>query len=352
MTTRSLLGAAVIAAVTLSLPAQTTTSIVADKDTALYESASGTLANGGGSTLFAGLTGQPKLRRTLLHFDVANVIPQGSRVLSAQLEVSVINVAAPNPMAAAHRVTQAWSEGTTVAPGGQGGGGTAQSGDATWLHSDYPNSFWSSPGGDFATLASFSIPLATSSSVSSPVPGLISDVQNWLDAPANNFGWLLIGDEATPGGAAKIHSRESSNSTKHARLIVSYLMPGEVAAWGNGCPVGAGTMNLALSGVANGGVTIPLTYSNAPLSSIGATFFALDLAPAGVELSVSCSAYLPLAGVILAGVTFATDAIGNGAASFTVPAGFPGYLIACQGAVLDGTPSVFALSNAGVMLTQ
>ena len=65
-----------MAAVIASLPAQTTTSIVVGKDAALYESASGTLANGGGSTLFAGLTGQPKIRRTLLHFDVANVIPQ------------------------------------------------------------------------------------------------------------------------------------------------------------------------------------------------------------------------------------------------------------------------------------
>ncbi|MGK0154087.1 MAG: hypothetical protein ACI9SE_001038 [Neolewinella sp.] len=352
MTMRSLLVAAAIAAVVPSLSAQTTTTIVVDKDTILYESAAGTLANGGGTTLFAGLSGQPKVRRTLLHFDVASAIPAGSRVLSARLEVHVISVAAPNPMAAAHRVTQAWSEGTTVAPGGQGSGGTAQNGDATWLHTDYPNSLWNTPGGDFDGQPSFSMPLTTGSSVSSPFAGLIGDVQSWLDAPANNFGWLLMGDEATSGGAAKLFSRESANSTNHARLILSYLMPGEVAAWGTGCPVGAGTMNLALSGIANGGVTIPLSYSNAPLSSIGATYFALDLAPAGVELFSSCSVYLPLAGTIVSGAIFSTDASGNGADSFTVPAGFPGFLVACQGAVLDGTPSVFALSNAGVMLTQ
>jgi hypothetical protein len=111
-------------------------------------------------------------------------------------------------------------------------------------------------------------------------------------------------------------------------------------------------MSMALSGVASGGATIPFTYSDAPLSSIGATFFALDFAPAGVELFSACSAYLPLSGVILSGATFTTDAIGNGTASLTIPVGFPGYLIACQGAALTGTPSVFALSNAGVILTQ
>lgn len=349
---RYLIVATAIAAVTPSISAQTTTTIVVDKDATLYESPTGTLANGGGTVLFDGLTGQPKLRRTMLQFDVASAIPSGARVLSARLELNVISAVAPNPMAAAHRITQAWSEGTTVAPGGQGGGGTAQAGDATWLHSDYPNSLWSAPGGDFAAQASFSMPLATGSNFSSPFPDLISDVQSWLDAPANNFGWLLIGDETTTGSAAKFHSRESSNSTNHPRLIVAYLMPGEVVAWGTGCPTGAGSMSLALSGVANGGVTIPLTYSNAPLSSIGATFFALDLAPVGAELFPSCLAYLPLAGVIVAGATFTTDASGNGAASFTVPAGFPGFLVACQGAVLDGTPTVFALSNAGLMLTQ
>lgn len=349
---RSLLVTAAIAAVIPSVSAQTTTTIVVDQDTILYESATGVLANGGGTTLFAGLTGQAKIRRTLLHFDVASAIPPGSRVLSARLELHVISAAAPNPMATAHRVTQAWSEGTTVAPGGQGSGGTAQNGDATWLHTDYPNSLWNTPGGDFDAQPSFSMPLTTGSSVSSPAAGLIGDVQNWLDAPANNFGWLLIGDEATSGGAARLYSRESPSSTNHARLILAYLMPGEVATWGSGCPVGAGTMNLAVSGVANGGATIPLTYSSAPLSSIGATFFALDLVPGGVELFPSCSVYLPLAGAIVSGAIFTTDGSGNGADSFTVPAGFPGFLVVCQGAVLDGTPSVFALSKAGLMLTQ
>ena len=350
MTTRILRAAAAIAVAIPSLSAQTTTTIVVDKDTALYESATGTLANGGGTILFAGLTGQPAIRRVLLHFDVASAIPAGARVLSARLEVTVISSTLPNPVATAHRLTQSWSEGTTVAGGGQGSGGTAQAGDATWLHTDYPNAFWNTPGGDFAAQPSFSMPLAIGSSVSSPLPGLIDDVQDWLDNPGNNFGWLVKGDETVPGGAVRMHSRESANTTNHSRLIVSYLTPGEVGPWGIGCPIGASTMNLALTGVASGGTTIPINYSGAPLSSIGATFFSLDLTPAGVELSPSCSAYL--GGTLVPGTTFLTDGSGNGAASFTVPAGFPGYLVVCQGAVLTGTSIVFALSNAGVMLTQ
>jgi hypothetical protein len=50
--------------------AQTTVVLTADKDNTLYESPTGSLSNGAGSYLFGGVTGQPGIRRTLVHFNV------------------------------------------------------------------------------------------------------------------------------------------------------------------------------------------------------------------------------------------------------------------------------------------
>src|SRR5688572_4339283 len=61
--------------------------IPALKDTTLYESATGHLANGGGSFFFAGRTGQQSefRRRGLIAFDVAAFVPAGAVINSAQL---------------------------------------------------------------------------------------------------------------------------------------------------------------------------------------------------------------------------------------------------------------------------
>jgi hypothetical protein len=351
---RTPLAIAVLASATCSLSAQSTATIVVDKDATLYESATGIIANGSGTAMFVGMSSVPAARRALLHFDVAASIPAGSRVLSAQLELSVQTSATPLPLLTdAHRLTQDWAEGPTVAPGGQGVGGPALVGDATWLHTSYQTTFWTSPGGDFVATPSFSFELAASGmTVVSSSTGLIDDVQTWLNNPSSNFGWLLKGDETLASTATKITTHESPNTSEHARLVISYLAPGEVGSWGTGCPVGSGVMTLTPVGVASGGALVPLNYTNAPTSSIGTTFFALGLVASGIELFPSCPAYLPLSGVIVAGPTLLTDAAGNGTLSFSVPVGFPGYLIVCQGAVLDSSPIGVTLSNASVMLTQ
>jgi hypothetical protein len=106
-----------------------------------------------------------------------------------------------------------------------------------------------------------------------------------------------------------------------------------------------------VTGTATGGAVLPITYSNAPSSSIGANFFSLALDPIGTPLFANCSAYLPLAGTIISGDAFVVVG-GVSSTNFTVPVGFPGFLINVQAAVLDTTPLGFSLSNSGVMLTQ
>jgi hypothetical protein len=53
-----------------------------------------------------------------------------------------------------HRVTSGWTEGTDNAEGDREGSGTAASSGATWLFRDFPDTTWSTAGGDFAAEAS------------------------------------------------------------------------------------------------------------------------------------------------------------------------------------------------------
>ena len=70
-------------AIPVALAQTTTVTLNPDKDNTLYESATGSLSNGAGAYLFSGVTGQPGIRRTLVHFNVAGSVPAGARIVSA-----------------------------------------------------------------------------------------------------------------------------------------------------------------------------------------------------------------------------------------------------------------------------
>ena len=40
---------------------------------------------------------------------------------------------------------------------------------------------------------------------------MVADVQSWLDNPASNFGWLVLGDESTIATAKRFDTRESAS---------------------------------------------------------------------------------------------------------------------------------------------
>jgi len=349
-----LVASAALVAFCPPLVAQTTVTLTSDKDTTLYEEASGSLANGSGTSVFCGVVGFNggfTKRRTLLHFDVAGQLPAGARILSAELDLFVAQSTAFLPIPTfGHLVTQDWSEGATIANGGGGQGGPAVAGETTWLHTNYPNSTWNTPGGDFAAAPSFVFDLASLGPTTAGVAsGMVADIQSWLDAPATNFGWVLKTDEQVPSTARRIYSREF-NSTPPS-LTITYLSPGQTGTYGTGWPVNGAPFQLDVTGTANGGAVLPITYNNAPSPSVGANFFSLALDPVGTPLLPQSLAYLPLSGTLLPGAVFLT-AGGASATTFTVPAGFPGVLIVVQAAVIDSNPLGFSLSNAGVMLTQ
>jgi len=121
-----------------------------------------------------------------------------------------------------------WGEGASNADGDGGGGRGAQAapGDATWVNTFYPDQLWGAEGGDFATSPTSSIVVSAEGffSFDSTVDaGLVTDVQQWLDQPDTNFGWLLKAtDEAFIGSAKRFATRENAEPTFQPMLTVTY----------------------------------------------------------------------------------------------------------------------------------
>lgn len=49
---------------------------------------------------------------------------------------------------------------------------------------------------------------------------MIADVQAWLDNPASNFGWLVLGDETGIATAKRFDTRESASPPV---LTIAYI---------------------------------------------------------------------------------------------------------------------------------
>jgi glucose/arabinose dehydrogenase len=203
--------------------------IDASKDNTLFENAAGTVSNGAGQYLFTGRTEQgfDYLRRTLIAFDVAGSIPPGSLIQSVELTLNMSKARTAVPRTTdLRRVTADWGEGTSDAIGEEGGGTLATADDATWIHTFYDTDFWSSGGGDFASTVSASVDVAGLGPYTwGSTTEMVADVQSWLDAPAANFGWILIGNEAASGSAKRLDSRENGDPVNEPSLTVGFEPP-------------------------------------------------------------------------------------------------------------------------------
>lgn len=196
------------------------------KDNTLYDSPTGAVSNGAGESLFAGTTAANLARRAVLAFDVASQIPPGSVVNSASLALTVTRRSAlPIVEVSAHPLVSAWGEGTSDAALNEGGGAVATPGDATWIHTFFPDEFWDSQGGDFEPVASASTDVGSSGTYTWSSSELVSDVQSWVDNPGTNFGWIMIGDESTSTTARRFGSRENANPALRPVLTVDYSPP-------------------------------------------------------------------------------------------------------------------------------
>ncbi len=197
-------------------------------DNTLYESATGHLSNGAGQHFFAGRTSTTSggaIRRGLVWFDIETSIPPGATVTNAVLRLHMSRTITGSQNVSLHRATASWGEGASAAPGEEGGGATAQSGDATWQHRFHDTNFWSTAGGDFdpgalAVTAISGIGFYEWSSSS-----LIEHIQDIVDGEVDNAGFMLVGNETTAATSKRFDTRENTVSANRPVLIVGYEEP-------------------------------------------------------------------------------------------------------------------------------
>lgn len=193
------------------------------RDNTLLQDPIGALSNGSGPVLFAGINSGGTVRRAVLLFDVAAALPPGSVVTSATLTMQMDQTNSGNYTVSLHRVSAAWGEGASSISGGFGA--PSEAGDATWIHTFYADGFWANAGGDFVASSASTEVDAPGSYVWGSTPGMIGDVQGWLDQPATNHGWLLKGDESSVPTVKRFGSRENNNANSRPRLTVEFEPP-------------------------------------------------------------------------------------------------------------------------------
>lgn len=217
------------------------------KDNTLYEDG-GDVSNGAGEYLFAGQTANTNnnlLRRAVLAFSLTGNIPSDAVITSVTLDMTMSMSIVGEANVALHRLTADWGEGTSDAPGQEGRGTDATSGDATWLNTFFGGGTWTTAGGDFAPTASATVGVAGNDTYTwGTTSALVADVQAWVDNPSSNYGWIVLGDETLPPPTTKrFNSRENGTAEERPSLTVNFTSPGlifidgfesgDTAAWTN-----------------------------------------------------------------------------------------------------------------------
>jgi hypothetical protein len=206
--------ATVLGGISPSLAIADIINISPSKDNTLYEfiPADGDLSNALGFHFFVGETAMGELRRGVLAFDIAGSIPSGSTILEVTLSLNMSRTADNTARTVElHKLLADWGEGTSHATGDEGMGAPATTNDATWRHRFFDTIFWTTEGGDFSVTVSASQSVGAIGAYTWSSPQMVADVQSWLDNPATNFGWLVLGDESAILTAKRFDTRESAS---------------------------------------------------------------------------------------------------------------------------------------------
>ncbi len=149
---------------------ETADTFTSSKDTMIFQNNPNN-SLGGGIVMYAGTNSAQSIRRGLVDFDIADHIPQGAIIASAQLTLTYAaasgggggggggggNTGSPNSFnIGLYRLLANWGEGivgTGTGTSGVGQGQPANPGDATWSDAFSNTSPWSNPGGDFVSTA-------------------------------------------------------------------------------------------------------------------------------------------------------------------------------------------------------
>lgn len=199
------------------------------RDNTLYEHEAGGLSNGVGEHLFTGRVGPGGgggIRRAVMAFDVAAAVPEGAAINDVVLTLNMSRTIGGTHMTTLHRLTADWGEGTsdasTVGTGEEGIGITPTTNDATWIHTFFDSDMWAAPGGDFLQATSASQEVSVIGQYTFTSEEMIDDVQQWLDDPSSNFGWILVGNEESTNTTKRFDSRENTTEQNRPRLTIIY----------------------------------------------------------------------------------------------------------------------------------
>jgi hypothetical protein len=185
--------------------------------------------NMGAQTHFsAGTTLNSNFNRGLFRFDLTGQIPAGSRIKSVTVALVVVGQPVDEPAESnfrLHRLLKPWGEGNKFNTNNIGRGALATTNEATWMHRfALTTNTWATPGGaatnDYVAIHS------GEQFVYGPnlyiFQCAVSDVQDWLDHPETNFGWLLkTEDETVHTTARRFGSRE--NPFNEPTLTIDYV---------------------------------------------------------------------------------------------------------------------------------
>ena len=203
--------------------------ITSDRDATIYEEDT-TAANGVGEVAWAGTDSSGNARRALFHFNLSS-IPANAVVTSAELELTAITEGLETycPSFGVYRVTQRWSEGPANPAGNELSGTVAFIGDATWSHASYSTVPWISAGGDWIVAPSSGNSVGPAAKYGFGGPGMVDDVQAWLEGSLPNHGWILQGIEEHGDTARPFASRQALKASFRPALHLDYTPPQHAA---------------------------------------------------------------------------------------------------------------------------
>ena len=205
--------------------------LTSTKDNTIYQELTGN-SYGSGSRMVVGRTSGTSsgstaslARRGLVQFDLSS-IPANSTVSAATLTLTSDTPSLTGAQTVGvHRLTQAWTEGTSTSAGSgalaaAGVGATATGNGATWNNRITPSTAWTTAGGTHNTTATANISVDTAGTHVSG--SLVTDVQAWVNGTTNN-GWLLKGTESVAFTAKRFITREGGAGAPV--LDVTYTRP-------------------------------------------------------------------------------------------------------------------------------
>ncbi len=213
----------------------------------LYEA--GALSDSNGSYITVGENGARRgptnNDRGLIKFNISSAIPAGSTINGALLTMTVDDTQSTiSQSVGLYPMTKPWADNSTSTVGSsaghEGGGFVANNGDATWADQVYNTNTSLAVPWSMLPIGGSNLPFSSTPDSSTNVTtaasyqwsDLATEVQNWLDHPSTNFGWIVIGAEnlspMDTGPGTTLHF-DSSKSTAPPMLMVNYTPPVQFA---------------------------------------------------------------------------------------------------------------------------